>query len=107
MGSRITLSLQSLMGTPYIEVRLYDVEMSDGEDNPGGQGTLIPYAEVTFKPLRASNMDALVYNFDYHWHESKLELSADFNWFRYNERSPQREMLRALFEHGVGFKVHH
>lgn len=109
MGSRINIQLTELLNNPDISVALSTDEINDGEDNPGGRNTRIPIAEVSFGTRWCGVAKNLVYSFDYTAHNGQVELSADFNWFRYgaSEDAPQKRLLRNLYEHGVTFRVTH
>jgi hypothetical protein len=106
MGSRINIALVGLLNTPNIEVKLMTEELNDGEDNPGGHNTRLSTAVVVFRPV-SSKQEDLVFSFDYHVHQGRIELSADFNWFRYDDSAPHKKLLRMLYEHSVSFTVHH
>lgn len=106
MGSRINIELGDLLHNIKIETRLLTTELADGADNPSGQNTLETTAEVIFHSL-SSKQETLTFSFDYTLHEGRVTLSADFNLFRYDDQSPQRKLLRALYENGISFTVHH
>lgn len=108
MGSRINIALVELLNTPNIEVKLMTEELNDGEDNPGGHNTRLPTAEVTFRRV-SSKQEDLVACFDYTNHQGKVELSADFNWFRYpnDPEHHAHRLLKMLYEYSVSFTIHH
>jgi hypothetical protein len=104
MGSRINVLLSDLLHIPNIKINLAAKELSDGEDS-----TVIPTAEVTFKRIiRQEIQDVIVY-FDYSNNQGKIELSADFNWFRYpnDPEHMSRLLLLMLYENSISFTVNH
>ena len=110
MGSRINIALSDLLGNQNIAVVLGTEEINDGEDNPGGHNTVFTVAEVTFVLAHDRSAESeFRFTFDCSVYEGKVELSADFNWFRYGleEVTPQKKLMRALYEHSVSFTVHH
>jgi hypothetical protein len=106
MGSRLNIALQDVLNYPGIKVRLYARELNDGEDNPGGHNTVETYAELTF---RYNEQEDFMVVFDYTVHQGHIELSTDFNWFRYpnDPDHVSRKLLRALYNHSISFTVHH
>jgi len=106
MGSRINIALVDLLTNPNVDVKLLTTELNDGEDNPGGRNSIDTTAEVTFYRL-SSKQEDLVVSFDYTVHQGRIELSADFNWFRYDDSAPHKKLLKMLYEHSVSFTVHH
>lgn len=109
MGSQIRIDLQSVLNNPTVEVRMFSEDLGDDHnhsDSTSGMNLIVHYAEVTFKQ-QSRHARPFVFNFSYHVYSGQVELSADFNWFRYDEDTPQRKLMRALYENGVDFKVSH
>lgn len=93
MGARISIDLQSLLLDPRIKVAFESEVCDEGESTEYTEHRAI----VTF-----AGSDKKHY-FDYHSHDGKVFLEADFNFFRDEER--HKILMRALYEHGVVFTV--
>lgn len=100
MGSRIVISLQSLLSNDAIRVVLSSERHVDDEDaQPYTEDT----ATVTFEVT--AGMAVTEVQFDYTCYNGAVELSKDFNFFR--DREHHTKLLRLLYEHGINFTVQH
>lgn len=99
MGSRISFPLSELLYRKDILVNLScEVFAPDAlEDSVAGVEHLNPVAEVDFGRFGSFSFDLSS--------GPRIELSADFNFFRDPERHSR--LMRALFECGVCFTVNH
>lgn len=101
MGSRIVISLRSLLSIPGVNVKLSSEQHQD-ED---GQYYTDDTATVGFTTGSGENEELTVNQFDYTAYEGRVELSKDFNFFR--DREHHSRLLRVLYEHSISFTVHH
>jgi hypothetical protein len=108
MGSRINLLLNDLLSNSKIGVNLkcHEHEKVEGETSACVENT----ASVTFYSQVKEGVELEVH-FDCSTHEGKIELSKDFNFFRYVEgtdaHSRAIKLLRVLYENSISFTVHH
>ena len=101
MGSRIVINFRSLLNDPSIEVEIRSTIRHAGEGESEDEDWYIEHtAKVYFEAVEEEFL------FDYSLTPTGgVELSRDFNFFRNEEE--HRNLMRALYEHGVSFTVHH
>lgn len=102
MGSRIVIDLSEIVNNPLLEVTLsrqqvlnIDAVETADQEHPEYEAVAI----VTFPQIR--------YSFDWNMYKGVIQLSADFNFFRYSADSAQLLLLRALYENSVCFTINH
>lgn len=97
MGTRIEINLAALLGNPNIKITLSCEEQDSGDEQEPWSDNI---AEVTV----IVGSSAITRTFDYHaGPDSKIRLSADFNFFRDPVR--HTETMRMLYEASVPFRV--
>ena len=102
MGSRISFRLSEFVLNQYAEVSLKTEVLAPDEEE--GIPDYQCIATVTFNSSVRGN---LKYDFDVDTNSGVVTLSCDFNYIRYEEGSPQREMFRRLYEAGINFNITH
>ena len=100
MGSRLNLSLSCLIGNPNISVELKTTNLAM-EGEPEFFETT---AHVSFKSQYSTTSE---WSFDVSRYDGKIELSCDFNFFRYTKEDSKVILLQNLYSYGIDFRVTH
>ena len=104
MGSRINIPLTDLLQIPEVRVELRRCVQDGGTD---ADNLVENLASVTFAKSDAT----FTTMFDYTIHNGKVELSKDFNFFRYTEGSESdiqnKNLMRFLYKNNISFTIHH
>lgn len=112
MGARISITLINLLNTPGVAVELSQQKIGSKEDDldvddldvdselEGSSEDIIE--EYTGVAKIYCNLHG-VFTFDYSSDNGGVELEADFNFFRNEER--HLRLMRALFEYSIPFTV--
>jgi hypothetical protein len=115
MGSRLNINLVELLNSPFIKVEFETMRQEDPQPDHQTE------SDENIKPIYDTNncivtfqnqQDQMachdfVHVFDHHVHEGRIELSCDWNFFRYGVQDQGVKLLKVLFEHSVSFTVHH